>query len=159
MPDAATLSLFLPSDEDTARLGVALAGLMLPGDVLLLTGAIGAGKTHLCRALIRAALGRTEDVPSPTFTLVQTYDAGEYEIWHSDLYRLTHPDEVLELGLDAAFATAVCLVEWPDRLGRLAPPGAIRLTLQPEAEGRRATFHAPQHPALLASLAGAFRDG
>jgi tRNA threonylcarbamoyladenosine biosynthesis protein TsaE len=153
MPDAASLTLFLPSDEATARLGAWLADALRPGDVLLLTGSIGAGKTHLCRALIRAALGRAEDVPSPTFTLVQTYDAAGYEIWHADLYRLTHPDEVLELGLEAAFATALCLVEWPDRLGDLAPPDAICLTLRAAGEGRQAEFLAPGRGSMLARLA------
>ncbi|NUB45326.1 tRNA (adenosine(37)-N6)-threonylcarbamoyltransferase complex ATPase subunit type 1 TsaE [Fertoebacter nigrum] len=153
MPDDAALTLFLPSERATARLGAWLAAALGPGDVLLLTGSIGAGKTHLCRALIRAALGRAEDVPSPTFTLVQTYDAAGYEIWHADLYRLTHPDEVLELGLEAAFATAVCLVEWPDRLGNLAPANAIRLTLRADGDGRQAEFLAPAHAPLLARLA------
>ena len=127
--------LFLPDDAATARFGVVLAGLLQAGDTVLLSGGIGAGKTHLSRALIRARLGREEDVPSPTFTLVQTYDATP-EIWHADLYRLSHPDEVLELGLDAAFETAICLVEWPDRLGEYAPPDALYLHLSPEKEGR-----------------------
>ena len=72
---------------------------------------------------------------SPTFTLVQVYEA-DVEIWHADLYRLTHPDEVLELGLDAAFGTAICLIEWPDRLGDLAPEGALHLKLSLKADGR-----------------------
>lgn len=77
-------------------------------------------------------------MPSPTFTLVQVYDAGPLEIWHADLYRLGHVDEVVELGLDAAFATALCLVEWPDRLGPLAPEGALWFRLAPgEAEDAR----------------------
>ncbi len=67
-------------------------------------------------------------MPSPTFTLVQTYDTGAVEIWHADLYRLTHPDEVEELGLMQAFDEAICLVEWPDRLGDLAPANALTLT-------------------------------
>jgi tRNA threonylcarbamoyladenosine biosynthesis protein TsaE len=146
----ATLSLSLPSPEDTARLGAWLAHALRPGDTLLLDGGIGAGKTHLARALIQTALGRQEDVPSPTFTLVQTYDTAGYEIWHADLYRLTHPDEALELGLDTAFDTAVCLIEWPDRLGPLAPAGALRLRLDPEGEARRATLTGPA--ALLAAL-------
>jgi tRNA threonylcarbamoyladenosine biosynthesis protein TsaE len=146
------VSIFLPSEEDTARLGVWLAGRLQAGDCLLLEGSIGAGKSHLARALIRARLGRMEDVPSPTFTLVQTYQA-DTEIWHADLYRLSHPDEVLELGLDEAFSQAICLIEWPDRLGKLVPADAIRLTLVPEGEGRRVTLSAPTHPQLLAELA------
>ena len=131
------VTLYLATEDDTARLARALAPLLRRGDTVLLEGAIGAGKSHFCRALIRERLGRAEDVPSPTFTLVQTYEA-DPDIWHADLYRISHPDEVAELGLDDAFASAICLVEWPDRLGRHAPAGAIRLRLTPEAEGRRA---------------------
>lgn len=135
---AADLVLVLPTEEDTAALGTRLAGLARPGDCILLEGPIGAGKSHLARAFIRARLGRMEEVPSPTFTLVQVYEADGAEIWHADLYRLTHPDEVWELGLNEAFDRAISLVEWPDRLGGHLPPHALRLRLQPFGEGRKA---------------------
>jgi tRNA threonylcarbamoyladenosine biosynthesis protein TsaE len=134
------LTLTLPTEADTAALGVRLAGLARPGDCILLEGPIGAGKSSLARAFIRARLGREEEVPSPTFTLVQTYDAGGVEIWHADLYRLTHPDEVWELGLEDAFQTGICLVEWPDRLGPHVPEGALRLRLEAWGDGRRAVI-------------------
>jgi tRNA threonylcarbamoyladenosine biosynthesis protein TsaE len=153
---ATPVSIFLPTDDATTRLGTWLAARLGPGDCVLLDGPIGAGKTHLARAIIRARLGRMEDVPSPTFTLVQTYDAGDVEIWHADLYRLSHPDEVLELGLDDALDHAICLIEWPDRMGSLLPPGAIRITLSTEGEGRRAVITAP--PTLLSGIAGWARD-
>lgn len=142
LPAPPEISFCLASDEATDALGRWLAERLRPGDTLLLQGPIGAGKSHLARAIIRARLGRMEDVPSPTFTLVQTYDAPDAEIWHADLYRLTHPDEVMELGLDAAFDQAICLIEWPDRLGALVPANAIRLRLAVEGEGRRVFAHA-----------------
>lgn len=132
--------IFLPDEAATAALGERLADVLLAGDTVLLEGPIGAGKSHLARALIRARLGRMEDVPSPTFTLVQSYEAEGADIWHADLYRLGHPDEVLELGLEEAFATAICLIEWPDRLGRHVPPDALRVVLSAEGEGRRAVL-------------------
>lgn len=139
MPDAVTLDL--PTAAETEALGRRLAGLARPGDVILLEGPIGAGKSCLARAFIRARLGREdEDVPSPTFTLVQVYEAEGEEIWHADLYRLTHPDEVWELGLDDAFSSAICLVEWPDRLGAHLPADALRLRLDARGEGRRAVL-------------------
>lgn len=132
--DAPLLTLDLPDADATERLGHALAPLLGAGDVLLLEGPIGAGKTHFARALIRARLGRAEDVPSPTFTLVQTYGAAP-EIWHADLYRLGHPDEAVELGLEDAFGTAICLIEWPERLGALRPPGALTLRFAQTHDG------------------------
>jgi tRNA threonylcarbamoyladenosine biosynthesis protein TsaE len=149
------LTLFLPDDAATTRLGQWFAPRLSPGDCLLLEGPIGAGKSHFARALIRARLGREEEVPSPSFTLVQVYEAADAEIWHADLYRLSHPDEAFELGLEDAFATAICLVEWPERLGRAVPPGAIRLRLEAEGEGRRAHLSLPGRAVLAQEL----RDG
>lgn len=130
--------LFLPDDAATTRLGVALAGLVRAGDTVLLHGPVGAGKTHLARALVQAILGREEHVPSPTFTLVQTYDTPRGEVWHADLYRLSHRDELTELGLEGALGRAICLVEWPERLGPLAPADALHVRLSLVGEGREA---------------------
>lgn len=152
------ISLFLAGPDDTDRLATTLAPLLAAGDCLLLSGPIGAGKSHFARALIRARLGRMEEVPSPSFTLVQTYPDSP-EIWHADLYRLSHPDEVLELGLDDAFATAICLVEWPDRLGRLTPPDALTLTLSAEHDGRRADLGLPGALRAVFLAAWARNDG
>lgn len=115
------------SPDETADLARRMAVHLRPGDVILLEGHIGGGKTLFARSLIQSLLTTPEDVPSPTFTLVQTYDTPDFEIWHSDLYRLSHPDDVFELGLTEAFESAVCLVEWPDRLGDLAPKQALTL--------------------------------
>ncbi len=117
----------LVDEAAMAAFAAQIAPLVTAGDTLLLSGEIGAGKSAFARGFIRAKLGRMEDVPSPTFTLVQTYDTDEGEIWHCDLYRLTHPDEALELGLDEAFESAICLIEWPDRLGDAAPDTALHL--------------------------------
>lgn len=135
------MTIPLADEAATDRLAIWLASRVRAGDCVLLEGPIGAGKSHLARALIRARLGRAEDVPSPTFTLVQVYEADGVEIWHADLYRLTHPDEVLELGLTDAFGTAISLVEWPDRLGPLAPPDALHISLSVVGEGRVANLN------------------
>lgn len=127
--------LRLPSPEATAQLAEKMAALLRPGDCLLLEGPIGAGKTHFARHLIQSLMTLPEDVPSPTFTLVQTYDTEAGEIWHADLYRLSSLDEIEELGLTEAFETAICLVEWPERLGPLAPPGALWLRFAPDSGG------------------------
>ncbi|MCU0829583.1 MAG: tRNA (adenosine(37)-N6)-threonylcarbamoyltransferase complex ATPase subunit type 1 TsaE [Tabrizicola sp.] len=152
MTDPAPQILDLPTEADTIRLGESLAKIAKRGDCILLEGPIGAGKSTLARAFIRARLGRMEDVPSPTFTLVQVYDAGAVEIWHADLYRLSHPDEVWELGLDTAFDESICLIEWPDRLGQHVPKGALRVRLEATGEGRRAVISGGQSPRYRSSL-------
>ena len=125
---APLFQLTLADQDQTEALARQMAPLLRAGDVLLLSGSIGAGKSTFARAVIRAATGNpAEDVPSPTFTLVQSYETPQGEIWHSDLYRLGHPDEVFELGLYEAFDSAICLVEWPDRLGDLTPAAALAL--------------------------------
>jgi len=129
-----TLSLLLSSPDETARRARQLARRLLPGDVILLSGDVGAGKTHFARALIAELLDYPEDIPSPTFTLVQTYEGQSGAIWHADLYRLTSTHEIEELGLVEAFHDTICLVEWPDRLGPLAPAGALHISLFPGDE-------------------------
>ena len=131
-PSAPKVSLELASPEATAALGRFLAGIMGPGDTLLLSGQLGSGKTLLARALIQSRLGPAgaeTDVPSPSFTLVQTYAGPDTEIWHADLYRLCDVGDLIELGLDEAFGTALCIVEWPERLDAMMPPDALHVTL------------------------------
>ncbi len=152
-------TLVLPSPDETTRLAAEIAPLLRPGDTLLLEGPIGAGKTHFARALIgalQAAIGKAEDIPSPTFTLVQVYEGPACDIWHADLYRLNDIMEVAELGLEDAFLDSICLVEWPDRLGALTPEGALRIEflLDPDPHTRILTFNAdsPRWTGLLEVL-------
>ncbi len=156
-----TTTLPLASPQATEALALALAPHLCAGDALLLTGDLGAGKSLFARALIAdrlAALGRAEDIPSPTYTLVQTYDLGTAQLWHADLYRLTDPGELAELGLDEAFASAICLVEWPDRLGAARPSRHLALALDfadaPEARIARLTAAGPGWDWLAACLPG-----
>ena len=122
------------SPEETADIAARIGAELQPGDCLLLRGEIGSGKTHFARSLIQSLMTEPEDVPSPTFTLVQVYDTTRGEVWHSDLYRLSAVEELEELGLSEAFESAICLVEWPDKLGPLAPPSALTLTFATDPE-------------------------
>ena len=117
------------NSEATQAVARALALRLEPGDIVLLEGEVGAGKTHFARSVIQALLPSPEDIPSPTYTLVQTYDGTRGEIWHADLYRLTDVSELEELGMSAAFDEAICLVEWPDRLGSARPATALTISL------------------------------
>jgi tRNA threonylcarbamoyladenosine biosynthesis protein TsaE len=138
------LTLHLPDAEATGRLGAAFATILNAGDTVLLDGQIGAGKTHFARSVIQEILARHgiwEDVPSPTFTLVQTYEAEGVEIWHADLYRLSNPSEVDELGLTDAFGNGLCFVEWPDRLGPHLPSDALRIAFRLDGDGRTARLY------------------
>jgi tRNA threonylcarbamoyladenosine biosynthesis protein TsaE len=134
--------MILESEADTAALGAALARVARPGDVITLSGPLGAGKTALARGFLAAA-GHGGEVPSPTFAIVQPYEELRPPVLHADLYRLEHPSELLELGLEEA-ADAVLLVEWPDRAGEGAWPHALRLSLEPLPGGaRRLTAEVP----------------
>lgn len=144
------VEILLEDAEAAAEFGARLGRCLRPGAVILLEGTLGAGKTHLARAAIRALCGAGIDVPSPTFTLVQTYDGPDCEVWHADLYRLSHPSEVHELGLEAAMGREIVLIEWPERLGQL-PPGAVTLQLTTAGEGRLMRIRGAD-PALLSCL-------
>ncbi|HBR69095.1 MAG TPA: tRNA (adenosine(37)-N6)-threonylcarbamoyltransferase complex ATPase subunit type 1 TsaE [Rhodospirillaceae bacterium] len=112
------------TEGETGKIAADLAAKTAPGDIVFLRGALGAGKTVFARNFIRALSGQPQlEVPSPTFTLVQTYDAAGRQLWHFDLYRLEDPEEIYELGWEEALSEGgIVLVEWPERLGNLKPP-------------------------------------
>ena len=129
--------LRLDSLDATNALGARLAAALRPGDAVLLSGPYGAGKTALARALLRALVGDPRlDVPSPSYTLVQTYDTPVGPVHHFDLWRLDDPGAVAELGWDEA-REGIVLAEWPERLGSLRPHGALEVALASEGEDRR----------------------
>lgn len=133
-----TFSFFLPDESATERLGAALAARLRPRDTVALEGGLGAGKTTLARAILRAAAAVPGlVVPSPTFTLVEVYDTPRGAFWHFDLYRLDSPEQVFELGWEEARADGIALVEWADRLGPLLPADRLTVTLTAEGSGRR----------------------
>ena len=131
------IEMHLPDLAATEALAVRLARLARPGDALLLSGPLGAGKSAFARAFLRAACGDPGlDVPSPTFTLVQRYDSPAGPIHHFDLWRLDDASALEELDWDSA-RDGIVLVEWPERLGSLTPPDALILTLVPVDDDRR----------------------
>ena len=127
----------LKNQEETEALGAALALVAQGGDVLLLRGGLGAGKTTLARGFIMALTGEDE-VPSPTYTLVQIYDGPGFDIWHFDLYRLESENDVWELGIEEAIEHNVCLIEWPERIDGLVNGSELTIEIESNDEGRTA---------------------
>ncbi|WP_424135933.1 tRNA (adenosine(37)-N6)-threonylcarbamoyltransferase complex ATPase subunit type 1 TsaE [Roseomonas chloroacetimidivorans] len=152
----APITLSLPDEAATQALAARAARLARPGDTILLDGPLGAGKSAFARAFLRAASSNPGlEVPSPTFTLVQSYDLPEGVAHHMDLYRLEGPDALPELGWEEA-REGIVLVEWPDRLGPYTPPDALRLTLAPaEAPDARIATLAGWDAARLNALVAA----
>lgn len=128
----------LPDAAATVALGRRLGARLNAGDVVCLSGGLGAGKTTLARGAIEAWTGHAEETPSPTYTLVQIYEGPRGQLWHVDLYRLKREEEAFELGLEDAFAEAACLIEWPERMGDVLPQDRLDIALEREGEGRRA---------------------
>jgi tRNA threonylcarbamoyladenosine biosynthesis protein TsaE len=126
----------LPDESATARLGAAVGRSLKLGEAICLWGPLGAGKTCLARGLIRALGDPREDVPSPTFTLVQFYPTARLKLAHFDLYRISRPDEAHEIGLDEALEDGAVLIEWPERLGGHLPPERLDIELSASGEGR-----------------------
>ena len=128
------------SPEQTASYAAKLAKNLAPKDIILLNGDVGAGKSFFCRALIKSVLEYDEDIPSPTFTLVQQYDTEIGELWHADLYRLSDPSEVIELGLLDAIESAIILIEWPDQIIDFLPNSVLNINISTSGHETR-VFH------------------
>ncbi len=125
------------SEDDTLSLAARIAASARPRDVFLLQGPLGAGKSVFARGFIRALCGADTEVPSPTFTLLQTYDGPGASIYHFDLYRLKDPDEIFEIGWEEARSDGIALVEWPERLGPHKPKKARTIRIEPGAGDSR----------------------
>lgn len=140
------MTLTLNTPEGTTLLASALGAMLVRGDVVLLGGDLGAGKTTFAQALICSLAGADTEVTSPTFTLQHSYDLpGGIPLMHMDLYRIEHESELIELGLDDAFDTAISLIEWPERLGRFTPKEYLYLRLEiAQDDARIVTFAASQ---------------
>ena len=158
-----TLTFQLASLEETELLARAVAQICQAGDVIALFGTLGAGKTSFARSFIQS-LGVGEEVPSPTFTLVQTYPLADHDaeaIWHFDMYRISDAAEAYELDIEDAFDTGISLIEWPEKLGDLLPSASLKITLTyGEKEGTRtATIETPgSWEARLASVTSEVSD-
>ena len=149
--------LDLPNETATAALAARIAMVALPGDVIGLSGPLGAGKTVFARAFIRAR-GGTGEVPSPTFTLAQCYDLPGAAIWHFDCYRLRHAEEAWELGIEDAFRDGISLIEWPDRIAALLPSRRLDIVLSPGAASGRRRAELSTGAGWAARLAGIAAD-
>ncbi len=151
----------LPNTASTVTFAETLAAYLKAGDTLLLSGPVGAGKSFFSRALVRSFCGPGTEVPSPSFSLLQTYECSGITILHLDLFRIVKPDAVIELGLDAVFETAISLVEWPEMLGRSTPKRHLAIAFLPDAKLSQ-TRHVqvtgvgewPWLPDVLAALRG-----
>lgn len=123
-------NILCPTENDTRLLAQKLAGIAKKGDVFALFGTLGAGKSTFSRYFIQSLIGDDKEVPSPTFTLVQTYDAPSFEIYHYDMYRLKNPEEAFELGIEESFYTGVNLIEWPEKIVPYLPKNVWKITIE-----------------------------
>ena len=137
-------TIHLADENATLALGAWLAPFLHAGDVVLLNGDLGAGKTTWARGLIRSLIGEVE-VPSPTYTLVQTYDAPDFAVWHFDLYRLKQEHDVWELGIEEALYDAVCLIEWPERIDGLLNGTELGVALKIDGDMRTASIEGDEN--------------
>lgn len=129
------------TESETRDFANTIANNLVSGDILLMEGPLGAGKSIIARQIIRKLCNQPQmEVPSPTFTLVQQYDYANGYIWHFDLYRLEDPEEIFELGWEEALETGIVIVEWPQRLGTYTPRKAKTIHITPSGNQRTITF-------------------
>ena len=157
--DVGSRRLVLSDLAATAALARRIAAVARTGDIIGLSGDLGAGKTTFARFFIAAYGGEGEEVPSPTFSLAQVYPLAQATVWHFDLFRLRRREEAFELGIEEAFAEGISLIEWPERLGPLLPADRldIRFTMSGRGAARRARLEA--RGSWLARIDEAAGDG
>ena len=124
------------SEQDTIQFATQFAKTLKGNEIIALWGTLGMGKTVFARAVIRALTKRKEEVPSPTFTLLQTYEIKTGDIFHFDFYRLKTPEEAYEIGIEDAFNGGICLIEWPEKIGSILPKNAIHVYFEKTPQGR-----------------------
>ena len=127
----------ISSEKELDTIANIIAPLLGAGDVVALNGTLGVGKTTFVRALVKCLIGKKIDVPSPTFTLLQTYDTPRFTLYHFDFYRLKSPEEAYEIGIEDAFSDGVSLIEWPDKLGKLLPKNHKTISFEILDSGER----------------------
>lgn len=124
------MSLFISkSEKETLKYAAQFAQSLKQGDIVALHGTLGTGKTVFSKGIIQALCHTNTDVPSPTFTIVQSYDSEKGTLYHFDFYRLKNPEEAYEIGIEDAFTDGICLIEWPDKIGTLLPKKHINVFL------------------------------
>jgi len=145
-----SLAFTLSDLAQTRRFAFCLSQFMAPGRVFSISGPLGAGKSELARGMVTAVCGPQDDIPSPTFTIVQPYlsDAG-FEVWHMDLYRLETAEQALALGIEDAFYECCCLIEWPDKLQELLPEDQIRIDLAMGSDSKARVLALAAAPEIL----------
>lgn len=127
------------TEEDTLKIAAQFAKILKPGDIVALHGTLGVGKTAFTRGVIQA-LSDAKEVPSPTFTLLQTYDTAHFTLYHFDMYRLKSPEEAYEIGIEDAFADGVSFIEWPEKIGLLLPQKHIDVSIEIKPDHRLITI-------------------
>ena len=129
------MSLFISkSESETLKYAADFSRSLKKGDIVALHGSLGAGKTVFCKWIIQTLCTKQTEVPSPTFTLVQSYDSQKGTLYHFDFYRLKNPEEAYEIGIEDAFYEGICLIEWPDKIGKLLPSKHIDIYLDIQDE-------------------------